>query len=98
MIATVFSGNMEFMNPEVSFSVNYSLLSVTAGEYPHYENQIWADPDIEDAAIYMIKFIDDPESGRAVGKKARLHIKKNFSYLAIGLGYRLRLDKVSELI
>lgn len=98
VIATGFSGNMDFMNPEVSFPVNYSLIPLKTGEYPHYENQIWADPDIENATNYMVKLIDDPESGRAVGKKARLHIKKNFSYLAIGLGYRVRLEKVSEVI
>lgn len=98
VIATGYSGNMEFMNPEVSFPVTYDLISLADGEYPHCENQVWANPDIEDAAQYMVKLIDDPESGRAVGKKAHLHMKKNFSYSAIGLNYRMRFEEIGEAI
>lgn len=98
VIATGFSGNMDFMNPEVSFPVNYGLISLTAGEYPHYENQIWADPDIENATNYMVKLIESPASGRAIGKKAQLHMKKSFGYSPIGQNYRMRLELISESI
>jgi glycosyltransferase involved in cell wall biosynthesis len=98
VIATGYSGNMEFMNSEVSFLVAYNLIPLTEGEYPHYKDQVWADADIGEAAHYMIKLIDDPSLGQAIGKKARLHMKKNFSYGLIGLGYRTRLEKIKELI
>lgn len=96
VIATGYSGNMDFMTPEVSLSVNYSLIPLIAGEYPHYENQIWADPDVEDATNYMVKFIASPALGRALGKKAQLHMKKNFSYGSIGLRYITRLEKICD--
>jgi glycosyltransferase involved in cell wall biosynthesis len=98
VIATGFSGNMDFMNQEVSFPVKYSLIPLISGEYPYYENQVWADPDIEDATNYMVNLIDSPRLGRAVGNKAYLHMKKNFSYGAIGLAYRMRLEKICEVI
>lgn len=94
VIATGFSGNMDFMNPNVSFPVNYSLISLTAGEYPHSDNQIWADPDIESATNYMVKLLENRHLGQDIGKKAYLHMKRNFSYGAIGLRYGERLEKI----
>lgn len=96
VIATGYSGNMEFMNPDVSFPVAYNLIPLKEGEYPHWENQVWADAKIEDAVHYMLKLIDNPEFGRIVGKKAAQHMKKHFSYSAIGLNYRERLEKVGD--
>lgn len=96
VIATGYSGNMEFMNPEVSFPVAYNLIPVADGEYPHSEKQVWADADVGEAASYMIQLVDHPDTGRVVGSKARLHMKNKFSYSAIGLKYRTRLEEISE--
>ncbi len=38
VVATGWSGNMEYMNERVAFPVNYTLRSVNEGEYPHPEN------------------------------------------------------------
>lgn len=98
VIATGYSGNMEFMNSEVSFPVAYNLVSVVSGEYPHSENQVWAEADVGQAANYMIQLIDDPEIGRFVGGKARVHMLNGFSYRTIGLKYRARLEQIGEAI
>ncbi len=98
VIATGYSGNMEFMNPDVSFPVAYNLIPLAEGEYPHWEDQVWADADVGNATHYMIKLIDDPESGREIGKQARLYINKNFSYQVVGLRYKKRIDKIAEVI
>lgn len=98
VIATGYSGNMEFMNPEVSFPVNYHLIPLNAGEYPFYQDQSWAEPDIENALNYMVKLFENPNLGRAIGKKAHLHMKKNFSYGAVGLRYRDRIEKICEVV
>lgn len=98
VIATGYSGNMEFMNTDVSFPVAYDLIPLCEGEYPHGENQVWADPDIEVAANYMVKLTDEPELGWAIGKMARTHMKKNYSYSAIGLNYRTRIEEIWEAI
>lgn len=96
VIATGYSGNMEFMNPEVSFPVAYKLIPLREAEYPHWESQVWADADVEMAVHHMIGLIDEPEAGRVLGKKARLHIQKNFCYSTIGRNYRERLEKIGE--
>lgn len=98
VIATGYSGNMEFMNTDVSFPVAYDLIPLNIGEYPHWENQVWADPNMEAAANYMAKLIDEPELGWAIGKKAQMHMKNNYSYSAIGLNYRTRIEEIVEVI
>lgn len=98
VIATAYSGNMDFMNPKVSFAIDYQLIPVQAGEYPHFENQVWADPDIVQASHYMVNLLDSPEIGYQRGQAAKQHMQSKFSYRKIGLNYSLRLDEIIETI
>lgn len=96
VIATAYSGNMDFMTEETSFAVDYHLVPVMEGEYPHHEGQRWADPDYEQAAGYMIKLVDEPAIGRSIGKRARQHMQCYFDYRSTGLRYRERLGEIRE--
>lgn len=94
VIGTAYSGNMDFMNPQVSYAIDYQLIPVKEGEYPHYENQVWADPDVAQASRYMVALLDSPNEGRALGQAAKLHMQNDFSYRKIGLNYVQRLDTI----
>lgn len=94
VIATAYSGNMDFMVPEASFGVDYKLIPVLQGEYPHHENQVWAEPDYEQAVGFMVELVDSPEKGREVGAVARRHMQNNFAYRPTGLNYVSRLDAI----
>ncbi|WP_434604855.1 glycosyltransferase family 4 protein [Pseudomonas sp. R1-7] len=98
VIATSYSGNLDFMSEEVSLPVRYELIPVLDGEYPHHEGQFWADPDNQQAAEYMIQLVDDPGFGREVGRKASIHMQTNFSFRQTGLRYSNRLDRIREII
>lgn len=93
-VATGWSGNMEYMTPDVSFPVAYRLVPVGAGEYPHGENQVWADADVGHAAEILIWLVDDPSSARAVGERARAHMRANYSDATLGRRYRARLEAI----
>lgn len=95
-IATAYSGNMDFMTPDTSLPVGYRLIPVLEGEYPHHHGQHWAEPDQDQAVAYMLQLVDDPAMGRALGKKAQLHMQSNFSYRYTGLRYRARLDEIRK--
>jgi glycosyltransferase involved in cell wall biosynthesis len=97
VIATGYSGNLEFMTSEVANLVGYSLIPVPAGAYPHAEGQRWAEPDLDQAVSYMAALVDNPSAGRAIGAKASRHIRTNFSYRASGLRYIRRLDEIMSL-
>jgi glycosyltransferase involved in cell wall biosynthesis len=96
VIATAYSGNMDFCNEATARLVPYALVPVGQDEYPHWEDQHWADADVEAATRAMRDLVDDPASGRALGARARAHLMKDFSYLAIGLRYMKRLEGKGE--
>jgi len=94
VVATAYSGNMDFMAADVSLPVTYRLVPVAAGEYPFHDGQVWAEPDIDEAATHMIAVLDDPELGRRIGSRAKLHMLKEFSYRPTGARYRDRIEAI----
>ena len=96
VIATDYSGNVDFMSPDTSLPVRYTLIPVAERAYPYWEGQVWADPDVEQASDYMVKLTDDPQHGRDIGKRASSHIQTRFGYRVTGLRYRKRLDEIRE--
>jgi hypothetical protein len=97
VVATGYSGNLEFMNDRNSCLVRYRLIEVGKGNYPHGENQVWADPDIEHAVFHMLRLVDDRDYGRALGRTASQDMRTHFSNRAIGLRYRRRLDEIFQM-
>lgn len=95
VIATAYSGNMDFMSSTTSLEVNYQLLPVSEGEYPHWQDQVWANADVEQASDYMLGLIDNPSLGFELGRRASVRIRTKFGYRASGLSYRQRLEKIA---
>jgi glycosyltransferase involved in cell wall biosynthesis len=96
VIATGYSGNLDFMTGQNSCLVDYELIPVRDGQYLFAEGQVWADPDLVQAVYFMQKMLDDPGFGRRLGQLASRHIRTHFSYLAMGLRYKERLDQLSR--
>ena len=96
VVATGWSGNMEYMNAEVSFPVGFDLIPVNEGEYPAWQNQHWAEPKISDAVGALLRIIDEPALARTVGERARIHMQTNFSDQVLGFRYRERVREIVE--
>lgn len=96
VIATNYSGNVDFMNAENSFLVDYKLIPVLEGQYPHFRDQVWADVNIPHAGYFMNKLQENPKYGTEIGDKARLSIKINLSYLSIGLKIKTRILEIMK--
>jgi glycosyltransferase involved in cell wall biosynthesis len=95
VVATGYSGNMDFMGADTARIVGHSLVPVREGQYPHAERQVWAEPDVDEAARHMIGLLDDPEAGHELGARASAHVRTAFSLRACGLRYLSRIDAVS---
>jgi glycosyltransferase involved in cell wall biosynthesis len=95
VVATGYSGNLDFMTEENSCLVRYDLCNVPDEAYPFAEGQVWAEPDIAHAVDYMVKLVSDRDYARELGERASRHIRVNFSYRATGLRY---LSRISEII
>lgn len=85
VIATAWSGNMEFMTSDNSCLVDYKLVSVGEGEYLHHEGQYWAEPDVEHAAKLMRRLVEDPGFAARVGTRAARDIGAELSPHATAL-------------
>jgi glycosyltransferase involved in cell wall biosynthesis len=96
VIATGYGGNLEFMNETNSCLVRYELIDVQEGQYPCAKGQVWAQPDVDHAVHYMLKLLDDRDYGRKLGEIASRHIRTHFSYRAIGLKYKNRLEEILQ--
>jgi glycosyltransferase involved in cell wall biosynthesis len=75
VIATGYSGNVDFMNNDNSLLVPYELVAVdsSVGVYP--PTTVWADADVAVAAQYMRRIADQPEFAAEVGKAGFLSIR-----------------------
>lgn len=94
VIATAYSGNLDFMHAHNSLLVDYQLIPLREGDYPAWQDQFWADPDIEQAARLMVQLLDDPSWGQSLGRLASLDVRRSISYRACGLRYRNRLAEI----
>jgi glycosyltransferase involved in cell wall biosynthesis len=96
VIATAYSGNMDFCTKETAILIPYRLIGLRNGDYPHWQDQHWADADVEAATHAMRQLIDNPEAGRKLGERARVSLTANFSYLATGLRYAARIEELER--
>jgi glycosyltransferase involved in cell wall biosynthesis len=94
VIATAYSGNMDFTTKDNACLVDYKLIPVQEGQYVFAQGQVWADPDLEQAAKWMEKLSGDRELCRRIGQSAGRQIRVNFSYRATGMRYRQRLEQI----
>src|SRR6185437_13814677 len=53
VIATNYSGSREFAREGTACVVDYKLVPVQEGSYLFFSDQVWAEPDIEHAAVLM---------------------------------------------
>ncbi|QWF19878.1 glycosyltransferase family 4 protein [Lysobacter capsici] len=79
VIATGWSGNMEFMTEENSLLVDSRLIAVKPGEYPLAEGLQWAEPDIAHAASLMRRVADDKALAERIGRRAMADVSRTLS-------------------
>lgn len=96
VVATAWSGNLEFMTAANSCLVDYSLVEVEPGDYLHHAGQHWAEPDVEQAARYMRRLVDDPDYGIALGRQAAADVRDHLSASAVAQALIHRLDALNR--
>lgn len=95
VIATGYSGNMDFCTPENSYLVEYNPISVGYDEYLSVERgSVWADPNIASAAAAMREVVSNPSEAKRRGVRAAQFVKDNFSVQAVASRYRTRLSEI----
>lgn len=95
-IATNWSSNIEFMNSEVSCLVKYTMKVIEKDLGPFKKGNQWADPDVDDAADFMIKLYDDSIYYEEISTKARLYLEEKLSMDITKLKINKRLLKILD--
>ncbi|MDP9994301.1 glycosyltransferase involved in cell wall biosynthesis [Variovorax boronicumulans] len=97
VIATGFSGNMDFMDEENSLLVSYERVKVGRPIPPYDAELEWAEPSVEHAAQLLRQLYAEPEWAREVGARGKLSAQKKLSLESAGQRIAARLNEISVL-
>ena len=84
VIATAYSGNLEFMDDTNSVLVPFTLVGIPEGCDPYPATARWAEPDLDAATEAMRTIASDPVLARAIGERAAADIARLHSPAARG--------------
>ncbi len=102
VIGTAYSGNLDFMRPDNSYLVDYTLQAISPADHRHYQGAadfyepgfVWAEPNIDQAAANMHTLYEDPTEGRERGQRAASYIREHYSSRAAGRAIEMRLHDI----
>jgi hypothetical protein len=96
VLATGYSGNMEFCSPETAWLVQHTLRPVASGDYIFTKpGQVWADPDHGDAVRQMRAVASQTEERLRRTARAKAFVDANFSPSIVAERYSKRLAEIA---
>jgi hypothetical protein len=93
-IATGWSGNLDFMDADNSFLVNYELVPIPQSVGPYRVGQLWAEPSIEHAAKLMREVFENPTLASQKGARAQRDLSARHSPEAVAKVIGRRLEQI----
>jgi glycosyltransferase involved in cell wall biosynthesis len=96
VIATGWSGNLEFMNVSNSILIPYSLEPLKYDVGPYNAGTVWAEVDQEAAAAAMHRVYFDRGWAETIGARAKKDIANNLSPEVIGKMMKARLELLAS--
>jgi glycosyltransferase involved in cell wall biosynthesis len=104
VIATAYSGNMDYMTDENSCLVDYHMRQILPDDhrYSPKDTRIfppdgqWANPDVDHASYYMQQLYADPSLRQAMGQSAAESIRKYCSFGQVGQRITRRIQQLDR--
>lgn len=92
VIATAYSGNIDFMTTSSACLVDYEFTTITEDLSPYPMGCRWAEPSVAHAAEYLRWVYTNPDAARELGGRAKSHIQNVMSPRVAGerMAKRLR--------
>jgi len=94
VIATGWSGNLEFMTVANSILVPFRLEPLAFDDPPYRAGTVWAEPDLEAAAQAMRRVFADRQWAQSLGARAKEDIRGRLAPAIVGAIMRRRLELV----
>ncbi len=98
VIGTAYSGNLQFMQRSNSCLVDYRLVDIPLGAYPHGDGQQWAEPDIDHAAHWMQKIARDTAFREQIAARGQEFIRSQMSPVAASEALSLELVRIRGVL
>jgi glycosyltransferase involved in cell wall biosynthesis len=98
VIVTDYSGTHDFATSETALLVDYELVPVGAEEYPGAQAQVWAEPDIEQAAVAMRRVSADTSLAHRLGRAAQELMRQAYDPALVGARYMKRFEAIRKAI
>jgi glycosyltransferase involved in cell wall biosynthesis len=95
VIATGYSGNMDFMTESTGMLVRHREIEIQKEVGPYAAGSRWADPDLDHAAALMRRVHEHPEWAASIGRAARTHVDALLSVQAVGTRIEERLGQLA---
>jgi glycosyltransferase involved in cell wall biosynthesis len=96
VIATGYSGNLDFMTPETSYLVPWTRVNVGEGAEAYDAFASWAEPDLDDAATLMRHVFLNPEEAMRVALAGKNDLETRFTPEQTGQRMKKRLEELWE--
>src|SRR5262249_13889377 len=93
-VATNYSGNVDFMTDENSYLVDYRIVPLTRDYGPYMRGNVWADPDLAQAARFMREVALDRDAAIEKGRVARRAMLRDRIPATTGIRVRERLEAI----
>jgi glycosyltransferase involved in cell wall biosynthesis len=105
VIATGYSGNMDFTTGDNSCLVGYSLRPIVEADHRYHPaaatvyqpGLLWAEPDVAQAARWMRFLYDDPDARRRIGRAGARTVRSRYRPDVVGRAIADRLAAVNRL-
>jgi glycosyltransferase involved in cell wall biosynthesis len=94
VVATAYSGNLQFMTEENAFLVPWTPTEVPEHCEPYPAGSRWAEPDLDAAAAALRQVVDDPALATARGQRAAFDIREHHGAAVAGTRIAARLAEV----
>jgi len=95
-MGTDWSGNTDFLNASNGLAVRSDLVALKDGDYPHWQGQSWAEPDVDHAYALLAPILKNPALGRAIARKGQSDVMLSHGNRAVGLRMLDRLEQLIE--
>ena len=96
VIATRYSGNLDYMHADNSMLVDYHLTNIQKSGPVYAEGNFWAEPSVAHAAALMRQVFEDRDAARALGLRAQIELRETLSLKAAGERMVSRLRDIAH--
>jgi len=92
VIATGYSGNLDFMSEDTAYLVPWTRVKVGKDAEAYDEDATWAEPDLDTASALMREVFENPERARVKAQLGKADLESRFTPERTGARMKARLE------